>query len=67
MTAAMEVRRSRAKMMGVLVLAVTALVFLAANAHLLYVALDSQPPCVDHVKVGTPGAGAGVTAAESAC
>lgn len=36
------------------------------NAHLLYVALASQPPCVPHLKA--PGeAGAGLRAAKSSC
>lgn len=38
-------------------LGIAALVVLAANAHLLYVALASQPECVDHLKQksGLPG------------
>ena len=41
-------------------------VFLAANAHLLYVALQSQPDCVAHGKPGmaTPGQ---FSAAKSSC
>lgn len=36
------------------------------NAHLLYVALASQPPCVPHLKA--PGEeGAGLRAAKSSC
>jgi hypothetical protein len=67
MTAATDVRRSRAKTLVMLVLLATALLFLAANAHLLYVALDSEPACVDHVKVGASGTEGSFTAAESAC
>jgi hypothetical protein len=41
-------------------------IFLAANAHLLYVALLSQPDCVAHEKPGvaTPGQ---FSAAKSSC
>lgn len=28
----------------------TAAIFLGANAHLLYVAISSQPPCLQHTK-----------------
>lgn len=41
------------------------LVFAAANAHLVYVAVQSQPDCVAHVKA--VGEGAGYRAAKSAC
>jgi hypothetical protein len=40
-------------------------VVLLANAHLVYVALDSQPDCVPHAKQ-TDGAGS-FRAARSAC
>jgi hypothetical protein len=42
------------------------LVVLGANAHLLFAALDSQPDCVDHLKVGHGQQGA-FGAADSAC
>ena len=41
-------------------------VFLAANAHLLYVALQSQPDCVAHEKAGEAVAGQ-FSAAKSSC
>jgi hypothetical protein len=41
------------------------LLFAGANAHLVYVALESQPECVDHVKAA--GEGTGYRAAKSAC
>lgn len=41
------------------------LVFAAANAHLVYVAFQSQPECVAHVKHA--GEGTGYRAAKSAC
>ncbi|TAJ39726.1 MAG: hypothetical protein EPO67_00790 [Reyranella sp.] len=45
------------------------LLFLAgANTHLVWVAVTSQPDCVDHVKRGEAGVRNGAyTAARSAC
>jgi hypothetical protein len=51
-------------------LAVTAglLLVLGANAHLLYVAVTSQPDCVAHLKPGDGGQQAGYfAAAQSDC
>jgi hypothetical protein len=46
-------------------LVATGLLLLAgANAHLVYVALRSQPACVAHLK---PGEAGGLSAARSAC
>ncbi len=47
-----------------LLIATGLLGLLGANAHLVYVAITSQPDCVDHVR---PGAGTGYGAARSAC
>jgi len=41
------------------------LVFVGANAHLVYVALKSQPDCVPHAKQGENARG--YSAAGSAC
>lgn len=41
-----------------------ALLFAGANAHLVYVAFQSQPDCVTHLKVAD---GSGYRAAKSAC
>jgi hypothetical protein len=41
-------------------------IFLAANAHLLYVALQSQPDCVAHGKTGAAAPGQ-FSAAKSSC
>ena len=41
------------------------LLFAGANAHLVYVAFQSQPGCVPHVK--DTGDGSGYGAAQSAC
>lgn len=40
------------------------LALLGANAHLVYVAVTSQPDCVAHLR---PGTGAGLGAAQSSC
>ena len=42
------------------------LVFFAANAHLVYVAVTSQPDCVDHLRPGEHATGR-FSAAKSAC
>jgi hypothetical protein len=43
-------------------------VVLAANAHLIYVAISSQPACVTHVRQGDGSADRGrFSAAESSC
>ena len=59
-------RRPRARtIVGVLVLA-GLLLLVGANAHLLYVAVTSQPDCVDHVRERDGGTGT-FRAAKSAC
>ncbi len=41
---------------------------LAANAHLVYVAMTSQPECVTHLRTGdNPSAAAQFRAAKSSC
>ncbi len=47
-----------------LLVAIGILGVLGANAHLVYVAVTSQPDCVAHVR---PGSGAGFGAAQSSC
>ena len=58
-------RRWRLAAAGIAAAAV--LLLIGANAHLVYVALASQPDCVAHAK--TPGKGDGATfrAARSSC
>lgn len=46
-------------------IAVAVLVVALANAHLVYVALDSQPTCVPHVRPGVEDGAFG--AARSSC
>lgn len=41
--------------------------FLAANGHLLYVALDAQAECVEHLKVAEDDAPGTYRAAKSSC
>ncbi len=41
------------------------LIFVGANAHLVYVAFQSQPECVQHLKAA--GGGDSYRAAKSAC
>lgn len=57
-------RRGSRRLVWLLVAAALA-VFVAANVHLLYVAIDSQPECVSHAK--EPGEGGQFRAAKSAC
>jgi hypothetical protein len=49
-------------------IALAAAIVLAANAHLIYVAISSQPACVIHVRQGEGSADRGrFSAAESSC
>jgi hypothetical protein len=63
MTARLDPRR-RTWLAWLLVSAGLVLV-IGANAHLLYVAVRSQPDCVEKLKA--PGEGQGYRAARSAC
>jgi hypothetical protein len=56
--------RRKTWLVWVLVSAGTLLV-VGAHAHLVYVAVQSQPDCVEHVKAA--GDGQGYRAAKSAC
>jgi flagellar basal body-associated protein FliL len=49
-------------------IALVVAIVLAANAHLVYVAVSSQPACVTHVRQGEGSADRGrLSAAESSC
>lgn len=69
-TAATAPMRSRTKVLIWTGVAAGLLVFAAANAHLVYVAVMSQPDCIAHVRQGqaqgnvAPGA---FSAAKSSC
>jgi len=54
------------KRISLAITAVVVVVLLGANAHLVYVALRSQPDCVPHAKAPN-GSGDGFRAAKSAC
>ena len=47
--------------------AAAVVVVLLANAHLVYVSMQSQPECVAHLKPGTHGESGTYSAAKSAC
>jgi hypothetical protein len=64
MTISVKPTRGKAWIAWLLIPAALVL-FAAANVHLVYVAVQSQPECVDHVKVA--GDGNGYQAAKSAC
>lgn len=42
------------------------LIFIGANAHLFYLAVTTQPSCVDHLRAPAPGSGQ-YRAAKSTC
>ena len=47
--------------------AVALLVVVLANVHLVYVAMQSQPDCVAHLKPGIGGESGAYSAARSSC
>jgi hypothetical protein len=57
---------SRTRIISLLAVAAGLAIFLGANAHLLVVAFQSQPDCVEHERLGTTGPGQ-YSAAKSAC
>ena len=59
--------RLHGKVVVGLLVAAGAAVFLAANGHLIYVAMTSQPDCVSHVKPGEAAPAGALSAARSAC
>ena len=50
-----------------LIVAAGLLLLVGANAHLVYVAVTSQPDCVAHLRQGDDTAGGSFRAAKSAC
>jgi hypothetical protein len=65
---ATPVRRPRTRTRIWLLLAVALAALVAANAHLIYVATMSQPPCVPHLRQGEGDAVRGLfSAAQSSC
>jgi hypothetical protein len=67
---ALPIRRLRTRTVIVFSLLAALLLLAGANAHLVYVAVTSQPDCVDHVRAGDAGKGQGqgaFRAAKSSC
>lgn len=50
-----------------LTIVVGALLLIAANAHLVYVAVTSQPDCIAHAKPGEANSAHAFGAAQSSC
>lgn len=66
--AATPTDRSTIKPIVKLLIGFGLVLFVAANAHLLYVAMSSQPDCVDHVRGGQANdRSTGFSAAKSSC
>ncbi|WP_438752313.1 hypothetical protein [Pararhizobium sp. O133] len=60
--------RSRGGLVMITLLGAAMVIFFVANAHLLYVAMQSQPDCVPHAKPsGEAAPGIEYGAAKSAC
>jgi hypothetical protein len=66
MTGSDVAKRTRWPLLAWLLVAAVLLVVAGANAHLVYVAVASQPDCVAHLKEAGSQAGA-YRAAKSAC
>lgn len=68
MSSTLETRRRSGlnwRLVALLIASASVVILIAANAHLVYVALNSQPDCVPHAKeAGQNGA---FRAARSAC
>jgi hypothetical protein len=62
----MSINLSTKAVVGLVVAGLVALV-LAANAHLVYVAVTTQPDCVAHLKEADVGHSGSYRAAKSAC
>ena len=56
----------RGRLIGVAIALAIVAVFAAANAHLVYVSLATQPDCVPHLKA-PDGSGVNFRAAKPAC
>lgn len=56
----------RPKVVGVTIAILVVAIFVAANAHFFFVAFQSQPDCIEHVKRGEGGEGK-FAAASPAC
>lgn len=65
MSAGVSPRRNW-RLIAAFIVAAVALLLVAANAHLVYVAVASQPDCVAHIKTSGQD-GAGFRAARPSC
>lgn len=65
MSALADKPRLNWRLVSLLIIGVGALVFIGANAHLVYVALTSQTDCVEHLK--TEGHDGAYRAARPSC
>ncbi|WP_315918306.1 hypothetical protein [Mesorhizobium sp. SP-1A] len=60
--------RANWRLISLAIVAAGVLLFVGANAHLVYVAFASQPACVPHLKAaGEKGGATPYRAADSAC
>jgi len=67
-SAATPKKRSTIKPVVKLLIGLGIVLLVGANAHLLYVAMTSQPDCVDHVRSGQANEqNTGFSAAKSSC
>ena len=68
MSGALSVRkRLKGSTAIVLIVAAGLLLLVGANAHLVYVAVTSQPDCVAHLRQGDGAASGSFRAAKSSC
>ena len=65
MTALADRPRLNWRLVSFLIVGAGALIFIGANAHLVHVALSSQPDCVEHLK--TEGHDGAYRAARPSC
>jgi hypothetical protein len=49
---AAQVPKTRTWLIVLVLVSLTLLLFIGANAHLLYIAVQSEPACVQHAKTG---------------
>ncbi len=67
MTPSASAPRANWRLISLAIVAAVTLLFIGANAHLVYVAISSQPSCVPHMKADDQGGTGGFRAARPAC
>ena len=55
------------RMIVICAAAVALMILVLANAHLVYVSMQSRPDCIAHLKPGTGGESGVYSAAQSSC